>query len=381
MKKKDIKGILSTQIEETPDVFHQSILHALDEVQDTQPAPSVRVSPLKPKRPVLLFVLLLLLLCALASAAVLTSNLFKNTLGIEHVKDSDFVFVTHQQKEIDGVTLTLKEAAYDGMTLFVHYSIKDHNSTIPLGEYDNDAEQYVLTSEAYDSIFTMPVRWWADSIWVDGVERDMPVASQNQMLSENKEEIEWFDFYSLSDSDILPQGDTIHFDFPVGSPDKTRSKEDRFLSFTLDATIQDRIQKITPNICTTTPLWHAKVTEVIFSPVQMYVNLSWGLQEGVLEKFIEKNGIGEYDENGTLLWTYDAMDAMPDNFMYHLWLVDEKGRRIGGNEKGYFGMSWCGQDKAQFTFPYLEEYPQKLYLAVPSQDGRLDREHAIVIRE
>ena len=101
-----------------------------------------------------------------------------------------------------------------------------------------------------------------------------------------------------------------------------------------------------------------------------------------LAKFIEENGEGYFDENGTLLWPYSGMDVYGE-WASGLTLVDGDGKEVFPNlqeEYGYvYGCNGYGSEEAEYLFPYLESYPAEMWLA-PVEEGQADMTKAVRVR-
>ncbi len=332
--------------------------------------------------------LILLSVTALA-ATLLARDVFQMTMG--HTPENAG---TLTQRDLGKFTvgdaeITIREAAYDGMSLYVAYSVRDTKATELLGEATEGDPVRYLSEEDWETYYKLGVRNWADTIWVDGVETGMPQGtSGNQIGGELPGEVIFYNQYRLDNIDMYLTGKNVEITLPLGvkpaNPSDYIDKEKGVyvkpstgvISFTMDCSSRDQVVTETPNIEFKGRDWDAKVSKAVYSPIQMYVTVDWSLHRDVFDAFIAENGTA-YIEDGVKYWDYTAIDACGD--MGDLVLVDGEGKKVFESFDGYYGCEGYGPEQAQYTFPYMESYPETMYLA-PERDGAIDMSCAIPLR-
>ncbi len=339
---------------------------------------------------VLSMALILLSVTALA-ATLLTQDVFKMTMG--HTPDNAKALTQYDlgTYKVGDAEITIKEAAYDGMSLYVAYSVRDTKATELVGKtFEDDPIRYP-TEEDWENYYKLGIRNWADTIWVDGVETGMPAGTTgNQIGGDLPGEIIFYNQYRLDNIDMYLTGKKVEIALPLGEKPADQSeywdKEKRVyikpstgvIAFTMDCSSRDQVVTETPNVEMKGKDWDAKVTKVVYSPIQMYVTVEWSLHQDIMDAFIAKNGTA-YIEDGVKYWDYTAIDVCGD--VGSLELVDGEGKKVFESyDGGYYGNEGYGPEDAWYTFPYLKDYPETMYLA-PERDGVIDMDYAIVVRK
>ena len=99
------------------------------------------------------------------------------------VKNSE-QYIVHDLAEAhyDHCDIAVKEAAYDGRSLYVLYSIRDRTVEHPLGEWDDQSGKRLLLDgeEASPGRTADQVGWWTDALWINVQDIGMPNLSSSQ---------------------------------------------------------------------------------------------------------------------------------------------------------------------------------------------------------
>lgn len=339
---------------------------------------------------VLTMTLVLVATVALA-ATLLSQDVFKMTMG--HTPDNAKALTQYDLGtfKVGDAEITIKEAAYDGMSLYVAYSVRDTKAAELVGKaYDEYGDGIRYPDDAdWERYYKLGIRNWADTIWVDGVETGMPQGTTgNQIGGEQPGEIIFYNQYRLDSIDMYLTGKNVEITLPLGAkPENQAEYYDKekgayiipktgVISFTMDCSSRDQVVTETPNAEMKGKDWDAKITKAVYSPIQMYVTVDWSLHKDVFDAFIAKNGTAHI-EDGVKYWDYTAMDVCDD--VSSLVLVDGDGKKVFESFDGYYGCEGFGSEQAWYTFPYLEKYPETMYLA-PERDGVVDMTYAIPLR-
>ena len=385
MKKSELRRRLQAAVPEASPLFGQALRQTLARLA-LEEGPKEETGMRKtgmPKRRALVFALVALLLVAAVAAAatLLARNVFDVTMGDTPVNAASLIHYNLASEKVGDAQIPVREAAYDGMALYSVYSIRDMNATEQLGAEDEFGRRY-LRQEDYDRIHGLGVGWWVDHIWIDGNEVDMPNMSGGDTLpGEEPGEALYYMQYRLDQVDLYLNGKNVEIALPIGERQPLESlavtrepysvaKPDKgMVTFRLDCSSREQVVVTTPNIPTEGPRWSAKVSQAVYSPIQMYVTLDWQVNPQALEAYLAENGDGYYD-NGVKYWDYGGLDVAGGEIM-NLRLVDGDGKPVFETVDGFYGCGGAGDTQAWYTFPYAKEYPDSMYLA-PEVDGTID---------
>lgn len=394
MKEYEFRDELEAVVPDVPPIFHHAVRETIAGIARSE-AEHKEDNPMKPKitkRRTMTFILAAILLVATVATAatLLARNVFDVTLG-DTPSNATLLTQRNLAKEMVGnAEITVKEAAYDGMSLYILYSIRDLTATKPLGEMDKDLGIRTLRQEDYERIEALNVGWWLDNLWIDGTKVSMPnMSHMEEMPGEENGEVLYYSLYRLEQENLFLNGKDVEIAMPIGerqdSETLVRNPETGFfekpekgvISFRMDCSSREQVTIVEPGILMQGPEWSAKVSKVVFSPIQMYVTLEWAVNPAVLAAYIEENGDGYY-ENGVKYWDYDGLEVCGSEIM-NLQLVDKDGQPVFETMQGFYGCGGAGATEAWYTFPYLEEYPAEMFLA-PDVAGELDMSQAIRVR-
>lgn len=383
MKKYEVRQALQAVVPDVPPRFGNALRETLAQLACQEGEGTAPRRPMMRKRRALALALIaVLLLAAVAAAATLLArNVFDVTLGDTPVGAASLTQSNLAREVVENAEITVKEAAYDGMTLYILYGIRDMTATRQLGAEDERGYRY-LRQEDYQRIESLGVGWWVDHIWIDGNAVDMPSMSGGDTLpGEEPGEALYYMQYRLDQVELYLEGTHVEIALPIGqrqsldslavSRDPYRvAKPDRgMVTFSMDCSSREQVVTQTPNLPTEGPRWSARVTQVVYSPIQMYVTLEWAVRPEALEAYTAENGDGYY-QDGVKLWDYGGLEVAGDEIM-SLRLVDAGGKPVFETMQGFYGCGGVGNTQAFYTFPYAPEYPQEMYLA-PEIQGKID---------
>jgi hypothetical protein len=396
MKDNDIRIRVKEAVPEVPKAFYEAIENTFSSMAQNE-EDNTRAFPKKPmlnKRRALAFVLAAILMIATVAVAatLLTHNVFYVTLGDSPANAASITQYDLAKETFGNVEVAIKEAAYDGMSLYVVYSIRDLTATEMLGKAQKEGELRYISEVEYEQMVNLGVGWWTDNLWINGKSiSDMPVMSGGETIGgEQPGEALYYLQFRLDQIDLYLEGKDVEISMPIGErqplgslkitrdPYSAQLPEKGIVSFKLDCTKHKGITVTEPNIVTEGPNWSAKVIKAVYSPIQMYVTLEWAVKPELLEAYIAENGDGIYNENGVKLFDYGGMDIFGDEIR-DMQLVDENGKPVFETMEGFYGCGGYGSENAWFTFPYKENYPEKMYLA-PVFHGEADMNLAVQVK-
>lgn len=417
MTDKELKNLLEQDMPEVPDVFHCAMLDTLaqiaaDEAQEApenQPEEPIEAEQTKeipdniipmPKkerrigkrRMAAAILIAALLLASVAVAAVINPDVFSVLLGVRgSVPEEAQSLIQHNlaERTVDGFRLRVDEAAYDGSSLYILYSIRDMNSTTVMGEESADGKALWLTKKANEEAAQWPVGWWCDHLWINGQDVDMTQGSGGEYRPGSEPgEILYYELFRIDNAEMIIDG-AARVTLPIGRRDSYSNlilledgtyaePTEEILTFELNTDDLIGVSRTAPNEKTTfgdgTVAW---VSRADFTPLRLYLTLSYDVPEAVLDAYKQAmGGDGYYDENGKLMWPYTMIDVT--DWVYGMTLVDENGKPVFEGEGGWY-IEAHGPEYAEYLFPFVEEYPSPLYLA-PVEDGVADMTRKVLVR-
>ena len=416
MNSNDFKDKLTSVTPEVPEHFHNRVEMTLENIvmqeahmkESTKQA--IKTAGKLSSRTVAIALAITLMLGAVAFAAVTQWHLFDNLSFMTGAdpKNADSVMQSDlYQGTVNNVEITVKEAGYDGRTLFLQYSYRMLDADTPYGvtaaEMFGDqlpegmaADTIVegLKGNAEEDLEAHHVGWWIDSLWFNGKEMNMPNNSGSVVSGSTVPgEIIHTEYWRLDNEGFSLNG-PIQISLPIGEqqdladysrknhPEKydvdgsLKLPEQGIVTFTYDAkdilsqltTLHPEEEKVLPDVTT-------KVKEVAFSPLMTYITLDLKVNPDSLAAFIAANGEGPKNEEGVVMWPYGGMDVFQD-WLCSLELVDGQGKLVF---PGYAGQNGYGNEWAEFLYPYLENIPDELFLA-PIKDGVADMSQAVRVK-
>lgn len=399
MTKREFAKRLEAVTPDVPDVFHEAMAGTLRQIVAMERAQGASEKPKKGgmKRRTLIFVLVgALLLASVALAATLINpGIFDMLIGktpdnAASITQYDLAKVSFNECDIE-----VKQAAYDGMSLYVVYSIRERAATEPLGKYDPISGTRYAEGLVTDAMKRDGIGYWSDSFWIDGREVNMPGGSYGMTIgSETPGELLTYYTFRLDDAGVFLNSKETKVSLPIGrrvarenlvinkETGEIAMPESGLVTFTMDTTVREGVTVTHPNIESEWDILTAKISEVTYTPLMMYVTMDVNVKPEALEKFKQENGEGYYDEDGKLMWAYSDMDVWGD-YQYGLQLVDASGKPVFDdlNKYGYiYGGQGYGDKNAWYLFPYLEKYPDEMWLAYTDDNGVVDMTRAVRVK-
>lgn len=363
---------------EMPETFHRAVTDALDHIQEER----------QPARPVRRSLILAVALVAMATAALAAHqwNLFDvlDYMTGKNPQHADEVMTSNLHTEtVNGVEIAIREAGYDGRTLFLQYSYRMTDVDVPLDQAGEDP---------WDMLADRNVGWWIDHLWINGQCLDMAADSgSDTRVGDQPGELIQTEYWRLDNIDVALSG-KVEIALPIGEKQPLVRRADHpelfdengnrllpdkgLVTFTLDT--GDALSKLIteqPNIPTVLPEVTAQVSEVCFSPLMTYITLSMEPDAEALAAFIAEHGPGHLNEAGEVMWPYTGMDVY-GAWITSLELVDGSGTQLF---PGHYGNNGYGSEWAEFLYPYIENIPEELYLA-PISQGTADMTRAVRVR-
>lgn len=404
-----MKKLLEEDTGEVPERFHQAMLAAFGQMEDepfdgTELPISVEAAE-KPRRPrhvprqggrfrrmMLVMLITLGLLGGLAVATTANPRLLEVFWGKDFEPSAQAsAYIAHDLAEVEtnGYRVRVEEAVYDGMTLYVRYSIRDMSCDHLLGETNVDTGRRMLNEDEITAFDHAPVGWWTDNLWLNGQNVDMPGLSGGETWAGDENgEIVVSEMYRLDQVGVFLSGD-VQIDLPIGEKqhydyemwqsmlkeDGTFRKPDAGLvSFTLncDAPVThyaDGERVILPD---GTAAWVESADD---TPVKLYVTVRFEISDAQREAFRAENGEGYVFPDGTVM-PFDDVD-MVGSWVYGLTLVDADGKPLRAS-LGYGEGNWgVGSGVADYVFSHEDAYPEQVYLAPQTGEDSADMAWAI----
>lgn len=399
MKKSEFRKRLADTVPAIPEAFEQSMQTTLDQftVQETQGAHTVkRQTTAGFRRKILVFALAAVLLLAVSAlaASLLGMNVFEGTIGdspdnAESIIRYDLVKVSYAECDIE-----IRQAAYDGMTLFVVYSIRERDATESLGTWNEAQGAYFVMDESFPAMRRDGIGYWYDGLWIDGDYVSMPhMSSQITYGSETPGELLFYYMYRLDQEDMFLDGEAVEIALAIGErpPVEDRVYDAQtgglrlpvagLITFTLDCSVRKGITMEHPRIRKVLYGFTAEAETVTYSPIQLYITLSLHPDPDAKETFIVEHADSVMDSDGNLIWPYSEKGMFEAWTYGGLRLVDGDGNLVYDSygQGMMYGMHAISSTEAWFTFPYLEEYPDEMYLA-PMRDGAVDMAQAVRVK-
>lgn len=409
MTDEQMKKLLEEDTGEVPERFHQAMLAAFGQMEDepfdgTELPISVEAAE-KPRRPrhvprqggrfrrmMLVMLITLGLLGGLAVATTANPRLLEVFWGKDFEPSAQAsAYIAHDLAEVEtsGYRVRVEEAVYDGMTLYVRYSIRDMSCDHLLGETNVDTGRRMLNEQEITAFDHAPVGWWTDNLWLNGQNVDMPGLSGGETWAGDENgEIVVSEMYRLDQVGVFLSGD-VQIDLPIGEKqhydyetwqsmlkeDGTFRKPDAGLvSFTLncDAPVThyaDGERVILPD---GTAAWVESADDTL---VKLYVTVRYEISDAQREAFRAENGEGYVFPDGTVM-PFDDVD-MVGSWVYGLTLVDADGKPLRAS-LGYGEGNWgVGSGVADYVFSHEDAYPEQVYLAPQMGEDSADMAWAI----
>ena len=396
MNSRDFQKQLTSAIPDVPEHFHNRMEMTLASIVNQEAnmkestKKAIRTAGRFSSRTIALALALIMAVSAVALAAT-QWHLFDNIpylTGGGTPKNADSVMQGNlYQETINNVEITVKEAGYDGRTLFLQYSYR-------MLDVDKTFSKTELSEEDERMLFERGVGWWIDTIWINGKAMDMPNGSSSGMTgSDIPGELVVTDVWRLDNEGFMLNG-PIQISLPIGKcqnledyrraehPEKydvdgtLKLPEQGMVTFTYDAKdILSQVQVVHPEQETVLPEVTAQVAEAAFTPLMTYITLNLKVNPDAMAAYIQENGAGHRDDNGNVIFPFSGMDVFGE-WIWSLELVDGSGAPLF---PGHYGQNGYSDEWAEFLYPYIETIPDELYLA-PIKDGAADMTQAVQVK-
>lgn len=396
MKRKEIRNRMEQIIPEVPGVFHQAMEDTLglicrqETAQRRENGMNIHIKRFR-KRTLILVMAAILVIATAGIAAGLHFGLFETLLGTGRNNGEAFIQRDLAKVSFNECDVEVKEAAYDGISLYLVYSIRERAATAPVGVYNEAAKRWIADESSLPAMERDNIGWWVDHIWIDGKSIDMPSMSSAEVTgSDTPGELLFYQMYRLDQEGVYLE-DMVEIALPIGErqsldslvihkdPYSVELPQKGIVTFALDASSRKGIVTTHPNEEKDIPEMTAKVSEVTYSPINLYITLDYAVKPEALAAFIAQNGEGVYSEDGKLLWKYEGIE-IAEAWTMGLELVDGSGKPLlYDGLLGYGGFQGGGKDRAWFMYPALETYPEAMFLA-PMDGDTADMSLAVRVK-
>lgn len=378
MRKRRYAKQIDQLIPATPRNFQQAMQQTMADIERDAPCGETAGRPVFTKRRVAAAVLVAALVVATAALAATHWNIFD---ALDFVtgpapKNADEVMQANlYQTTVNNVEITVREAGYDGRTLFVQYAYRMLDVDIPMGdETGNVPDSHLELLDAHG------VGWWRDCLWLNGKCIPMPEGSGSVTRGSTVPgEIIQTEYWRLDQAQIELNG-LAEISLPIAERQNSEdySKKNHpekygedgglllpdagVVTFTLDtADSLSRVHCEHPDIPAQINGVTVRVSEACYSPLMTYLTLS---MEGGAAIMDDVNGDNGGDGSGLGSW------------IVSLELVDGNGTRLfpeGSGERAY------SSDWAEVLYPHMDTVPEILYLA-PVENGTADMGRAVRVK-
>ena len=358
------KELLESAFPEKPVQFDFAVRKALEEVQNMQKKHVRRTFAL------VVFLSLALIGSALAiTNAVGVLNFFDRTLPDEYqtVQKDAYSLVKSDiaSYDFEHVTVSVKEAIYDGEMLRVVVSIRDRAATAPFEDSDALMNGQISFEAAEKDRINWSIMDW---LYIDGKSVCPEGETGLRAGTENGEVLQYIQTYV----DKSTVGDSFTVSLPLQRPEGRYEKDEngelidptpKELTFTLSSTNLPGVTYLKTGQTRSYDSYSATVEKALISPLRVYVNVR-----------------------------FDAMPGAPDNIqeeIERIWFVpavtDKDGNILLTEADSSVGVPYGDAEKYGTTTVFAkyltrESYPDELFLAPLDENGKPMMDMAIQIR-
>lgn len=349
----------------TPEQVHARIDETLAEIGLLAAKRRAAHRPARLRTAVIAAIAVVLLAAVAVAATMLSRNVLEMTIGAPSENAVGMIQYDLARESFDTCDIEIRQAAYDGRSLYVAYSVRERDATQMLGEagaYDDSAIRRV-SGESFPAMESDGIGWWCDQLWIDGRGVPVPALSGGQIVGGDRPgELVFYMIYRLDQEQVYLTGKRVEIALPIGrrqeqssliaGGDGTLQKPaDGLVSFTLDCSLREGVTLTTPNEKRELPELTAWVSEAALTPIQAYVTLK--LQAKSM--------------TNALAWAET------------LQLCDGEGSLL--ETPGGYGYQGAADDTVWYTFPSMESWPDALYLAPMLASGEgVDMAEAVRVK-
>lgn len=357
--------IMKNNAPEPTPAFQSAMEQALDRIA-REPARAPRRLT---RRQMVAVVLAALLMLSVAVAAALGRNVIDFfTMGTAP-QSQGMIQKKLASASYDHCDITIREAAYDGMTLYILYAVQDRDAAEPLGTLDPYTGERYMEASLTPGMEADNVSWWRDGLWIDGVDTDVPGMSRWEYRgTDTPGEMLCYQLWRLDQLEVYLSG-SVEITLPLGERQPYESlaydqqrralvPEEGVMTFTLDASARDSVTVEHPDYRREIGGVTVWVSEAVYTPVQTYLTVTYQVPQEVLDAYIAQRGGQPEGER----MQYMPMDLMTD-WLYDAALVDGAGTPLQNPTVFVYGCEGISNTQAWFTFPAMTEFPSELYLA------------------
>ena len=402
MNENELIERLEKDVQDAPSIFHNAMLGAFEQIQEQ----AIRENNItKPsysrfkRRTTVGILIAALLMVSVALAAALVPNILAVFWGDDVIMSKEFP--SQVQSDIVEITVgdcrvRIEEAVYDGVSLYVTYSVRNMSVDHLMGTHFREAPEGVrqLVEEDYEEIRSWEVGYWSDRLWINGKDMDMPETAVIELGGDEPGEYVVSNMYHIGMMGIaldgearisLPIGKKQVWDYetyqtlPRDADGGIREPEEGCVTFYVSAEELD-VERVKDGPVSLWPdgteVW---TTEASFTPIKLYLTLNYHIPDEQVEAYKQAMGSDGFYYEGKLVHTYSALDVAHD-WISSFTLTDAEGNLTDVEFSIYDGCYAMKDTICQYIFPYMEEYPSPLYVA-PLVDGVPDMTRRVLVRE
>ena len=400
MNEHELIDRLEEAVQDVPPIFHNAMLDAFAQIREQEAQDTVRQTHTGfRKRTAAIILIAALLMVGGAVAAALMPKILTTFWGQDVTMRDDFpgrVQSDVTEVMIGDCRVRIEEAVYDGVSLYVTYSVRNMSVDRMMGTHFREAPEGVrqLVDEDWEEIRSWEAGYWSDRLWINGKDTDMPETSVIELGGDEPGEYVVSNMYHIGLMGIVLDGEA-RISLPIGKKQvwdyetyQTLPKdedggvlepEEGCVAFYVSAEGLD-VERVKDGPVSTWPdgteIWTAEAT---FTPIKLYLTLNYHVPDELIQAYRDEMGSDGFYYDGRLVYLYSALDVAED-WIYDLVLTDEQGSLIDARPSNYDGYNGSGDTVCNYIFPYMDEYPSPLYVA-PLVDGKPDMSRKVLVRE
>ena len=402
MNERELTNRLEQAVPEAPAVFHNAMLSAFAQIQEQEARENPIVELPRPrlrKRTAAIILIAALLVASVAMAAALAPRVLSIFWGRGVTMRDDFAARVQSdvvEEMIGDCRVRIEEAVYDGVSLYVTYSIRNMSVDRMMGTHFPQAPEgeRQIVEEDWEEMRTWEAGDWHDGLWINGKEIDMPETAVVEMGGDEPGEVVVSNMYHIGFSGItldgetrisLPIGKKQHWDYatrqslPRDEDGGYLEPEEGCMSFYVSSEGLDVTQVEDGPVSVWPDGTEIRTAKAIFTPIKLYLTLDFHVPDALIESYKEEMGSEGFYWEDELVYPYSAMDVITD-WVFDLVLTDAEGTIIDARPNGYDGYYGSGDTICWYVFPYMDEYPSPLYVA-PMVGGKPDMTRKVLVRE